>query len=74
MRHPWRARELQKLILTKGDPSDSEMEDSAMNSLADLWHKEDDPDGEVDLLIQQQRNRYVASVHTMSADGIEGKS
>ena len=29
MRHPWRARELQKLILTKGDPSDSEMEDSA---------------------------------------------
>ena len=27
----------------EGDPSDSEMEDSAMNSLAELWHKEDDP-------------------------------
>ena len=26
----------------EGDPSDSEMEDSAMNSLAELWHKEDD--------------------------------
>ena len=55
-----------------------------MNSLAELWHREDDPDGEVDLLILQQRDRYVASVHetggdmksprhlshTMSADGM----
>ena len=27
----------------EGDPSDSEVEDSAMNSLAELWHKEEDP-------------------------------
>ena len=31
----------------EGDPSDSQVEDSAMNSLAELWHREDDPDGEV---------------------------
>ena len=31
----------------EGDPSDSEMEGSAMNSLAELWHNEDDLDGEV---------------------------
>ena len=47
----------------ENDPSDSEVEDSAMNSLSDLWHREDDPDSEVDLLILQQRDRYVASVH-----------
>ena len=41
-------------------PSDSEVEDCAMNSLAELWHREDDPDSEVDLLIFQQRDRYVA--------------
>ena len=45
----------------ENDPSDSEVEDSAMNSLAELWHREDDPDSEVDLLIFQ-RVRYVASV------------
>ena len=49
----------------EGDTSDSEMEDSAMNSLAELWHKEDDPDGEVDLLIVQQRDRCV---HETGAD------
>ena len=43
----------------EGDTSDSEMEDSAMNWLAALQHKEDDPDGEVDLLILQQRDRCV---------------
>ena len=34
-----------------------------MISLMELWHREDDPDSEVDLLIFQQRDRYVASVH-----------
>ena len=34
-----------------------------MNSLAKLWHQENDPDDEVDLLILQQRDSYVASVH-----------
>ena len=41
----------------ENDPSDPEVEDSAMNSLAELWHRQDDPDGEVDLLIFQQRDR-----------------
>ena len=52
----------------EGDPSDSEMEDSAMNSLAELWHGEDDPDGEVGLLILEQRDRYVARVHGTGGD------
>ena len=39
-----------------------------MNSLAELWHREDDPDSDVDLLIFQQRDRYVASVHETSGD------
>ena len=47
----------------ENDPSHSKVEDSAMNSPAELWHWQDDPDGEVDLLIFQQRDRYVASVH-----------
>ena len=50
----------------ENDPSDSEVEDSAMNSLA-LWHREDDPDSEVDLLIFQ-RDRYVASVQETGGD------
>ena len=33
-----------------------------------MWHREDDPDGEVDLLILQQRDRYVASVHETRGD------
>ena len=52
----------------EGDPSDSEMEDSARNSLAELWHSEDDPDGEVDLLILQQRDRHVANKHEPGTD------
>ena len=52
----------------ENDPSDSEVEDSAMNSLAELWHREDDPDSEVDLLIFQQRDRHVASVHETGGD------
>ena len=47
----------------EGDPSDSSVEDSAMNWLAEVWHKENDPDGEVDLLTLQQRDCCVASVH-----------
>ena len=39
-----------------------------MNSLAELWHREDDPDSEVDLLIFQQRDRHVASVHETGGD------
>ena len=42
------------------------MEESAINSLAKLWHREDDSHGEVDFLILQQR--YVASVHETGAD------
>ena len=49
-------------------PSDSEVDDSAMNSLAELWHRKDDPYSEVDLLIFQQRDRYVASVHETGGD------
>ena len=44
----------------EGDPSDSDMEDSA---LAKLWHKESAPTDDVDLLIFRQRDHYVASVH-----------
>ena len=66
-----------KLILTKvslwnsrlrATPANLKLEDSVMNSLAELWHREDDTDGEVDLLILQQRDRYVASVHEAGAD------
>ena len=52
----------------ENDPSDSEVEHSAMNSVAELWHREDDPDSEADLLIFQQRDRYVASVHENGGD------
>ena len=38
----------------EGDPSDSEVEDSVMNSFANLWDQENDPDSEIDLLIFQQ--------------------
>ena len=46
-----------------GDPSDPEVEDSVMNSLSKLWDQENDPDSEIGLLIFEQRNHYVASVH-----------
>ena len=52
----------------EGDASESEMENSVMNSPAELWLKEDDPDGEIDLLILQQRDRYVASDHETGGD------
>ena len=39
-----------------------------MNSLAELWHREYDPNCEVDLFIFQQRDRYVASVHETGGD------
>ena len=35
----------------ENDPSDSEVEDSAMNSLAELSHREDDLGSEVHLLL-----------------------
>ena len=44
-------------------PDETEVEDPVMNSLPKLWHRENDPDDEVDLLILQQRDCYVASVH-----------
>ena len=39
-----------------------------MNSLAELWHREDDPDREVGLLIFQQRDRNYASVRGTGGD------
>ena len=39
-----------------------------MNSLAELWHREGDPDSKVDLLVCQQCDRYVASVHETGGD------
>ena len=39
-----------------------------MISLAELWRREDDLDNEVDLLIFQQRDRHVASVHETGGD------
>ena len=44
------------------------LEDSAMNSLAELCHREDDLDGEVDLLILKLRDRCVTSVHQSGTD------
>ena len=41
-----------------------EVEDSVMNSLAKSWH----PDDDVDLLILQHRDSYVASVHETGSD------
>ena len=52
----------------ENDPSDSEVEDSAMNSLAELSHREDDLGSEVHLLLFKQRDRHVASVHETSGD------
>ena len=39
-----------------------------MNSLSKLWEQENDPDSEIDLLIFEQRNHYVASVHETGTD------
>ena len=52
----------------EGDPSDSEVENTVMNSLAEWWRDNSDPDSETDLLIFQQRDRYVASVHETGTD------
>ena len=52
----------------EGDPSVSEEEDAVMNSLAKLWDQENDRDSEIDLLIFEQRNHYVASVHETGTD------
>ena len=50
------------------DSGNPEVEDSVMNSLAMSWHRENDPDDEVDLFILQQRDNYVASVHETGGD------
>ena len=47
----------------EGDPSDSEVEDSVMNSFANLWDQENDPDSEIDLLIFQQRDQRCECAH-----------
>ena len=52
----------------ENDLGDSEVADCAVNPLAELWHREDGPDSEVYLLIFQQRDRYVASVHETGGD------
>ena len=39
-----------------------------MNSCAELWHRENETDGEVDLLILQQRDCNVPSVHETGGD------
>ena len=39
-----------------------------MNSHAKLWHRENDSHDEVDLLVLQQRDWYVASVHGTGGD------
>ena len=67
VRHPEAERfEFDKRTALKrkgeGDPTDSETEDSVIESLAEWWRQEDDPDDEVDLLLLQQRDRYLASV------------
>ena len=50
------------------DSGDPEVEDSVMNSHAKSWHRENDPYYEVDLLILQQRDCHVASVHETGGD------
>ena len=52
----------------EGDPNDSEVENTVMNSLAELRHENNDHDGEIDLLTCQQRDQYVASVHETGTD------
>ena len=52
----------------EGDPNDSEVENTVMNSLAELRHENNDPDDEIDLLTCQQRDQYVASVHETGTD------
>ena len=32
----------------EGDPNDSEVEVSVMNSIAELWREDNDPDSEID--------------------------
>ena len=39
-----------------------------MDSLVESWRGNNDPNDEIDLLICQQRDQYVASVHETGAD------
>ena len=43
-------------------------DDPRLDSLAEWWHEEDEPDDEIDLLLLQQRDRYLASVHQTGTD------
>ena len=52
----------------EGDPPDSEGENTVMDSLVESWRGHNDPDVEIDLLICQQRDQYVASVHETGTD------
>ena len=52
----------------EGDPHDSEVENTEMDSLVESWRENNDPNDEIDLLICQQRNQYVASAHETGTD------
>ena len=58
-------RRLARKPKVKGDHNDSEVENTVMT---ELWRQNDDTDNEIDLLICQQRDQYVASVHETGAD------
>ena len=53
---------------SEGDPHDSEVENTVMDSLVESWRENNDPDDEIDLLMCQQRDQYVASVHETGTD------
>ena len=52
----------------EGYPHDSEVENTVMDSLVESWRENNDPDDEIDLLICQQRDQHVASVHETGTD------
>ena len=53
---------------SENDSSDLEVEESRVEFTCEIVHREDDPESEVDLLLFQQRDRYVASVHETGGD------
>ena len=53
---------------SEGDPHDIEVENTVMDSLVESLRENNDPDDEIDLLICQQRDQYVASVHETGTD------
>ena len=52
----------------EGDPHDSEVENTVMDSLVESWRENNDPNDEIDLLICQHRDQYVASAHETGTD------